>query len=131
MDIKSIFDKHPEMILLSRAWLIDHGWQKAENYLLFKDDGETISSDLCVVLNRKEYMIARFHHMGEKAFNPEMRPSSIEVVGVNNIVEMDDPSHSCLLLAVIICGIGCFEEIQKAIGGIYEIQVKHKKQTEL
>ena len=114
------------MILLSRAWLIDHGWEKAESYSLFQNDGETISSDLCVVLNRKEYIVARFHHMGDKAFNPEMLPSSIEVVGINNYVEMNDPSHSCLLLAVIICGIGCFEEIQKAIGGIYEITVKRK-----
>jgi hypothetical protein len=118
----------PEDTLLARAWLIKNGWEPCKDYPLFNGDGEHLDTDLCVVLTRKMYMVANFHHMGDNATLPEAMPSSIEVVGINNTVEMNELNHALLIAAVAICDIGNFDVINKAIGGKYDIIIIKKKE---
>lgn len=111
----------PSIVYLTRAWLIEHGWVPTKDIPLFQHDINCIDPDLCVVANRKEYIIAKFHHMGDDAWKPDAQPSDIEVMGINNSVDMCDISFSRLLMAVCICDIGFIEDIKQAIGGEYEI----------
>lgn len=119
----------PEDRLLARAWLIKHGWEPCKDYPLFRYVGEHLETDLCVVLTRKMYMVANFHHMGDKATLPESLPSSIEVVGINNTVFMDNPNHAFLIVAVAICDLSGIEAINKAIGGKYDILITKKDES--
>ena len=119
----------PEDRLLARAWLTKHGWEPCKDYPLFRNDGEHLDTDLCVVLTRKMYMVANFHHMGDKVTQPESLPSSIEVVGINNTVFMDNPNHAFLIVAVAICDLSGIEAINKAIGGKYDILITKKEES--
>ena len=58
----------PEDTYLTRAWLEKHGWEQANRIPLFQHDPEIIDADLCVIIDRKDYMVAKFHYMGDKAF---------------------------------------------------------------
>lgn len=75
------------------------------------------------------YMVAQFHHMGDKATQLESLPSSIEVVGINNTVFMDDPNHAFLIVAVALCDLSGIEAINNAIGGKYDIIITKKEDT--
>lgn len=113
----------PEDEYLTRAWLEKHGWKP------FRDDmpfhGE-LECDLVVIVTRKEYMIAKFHHMGDKAWEPSAKPDSFELVGLNNSVEMLDYDHTRLVMAAFVCHLTGFEQIDNAIGGVYEMTMQKR-----
>lgn len=115
----------PEDEYLTRAWLEKHGWKP------FRDDmpfhGE-LECDLVVIVTRKEYMIAKFHYMGDKAWKPSAKPDSFELVGLNNSVEMLDYDHTRLVMAAFVCHLTGFEQIDNAIGGVYEMTMTLKKE---
>ena len=115
-----------ESVLLSRAWFVKHGWEPTKDIPLFKHDPEYIDADLCVIDNRKNYIVAQFHNMGDDAWNHNAQPSYIEVVGVNNRIGMADISFSRLLMAVSICEMVFFDVIRKGIGGKYEMTISKK-----
>lgn len=116
--------------ILTRAWLMAHGWETANNYPLFQGDGETFDADLCVVVNSKDYMVARFHYMGLDAFKASAKPSSFDVVGVNNSIELKDYDYTRLVMAAFVCHLAGFEDINKAIGGGCEIMATNRPLTE-
>lgn len=113
-----------EQEYLTRAWLIEHGWEPTKDYPLFQGDSDCIDPDLCVVIDRKDYMIAKFHYMGDKAWEPSAMPSSFELVGVNNYCELLDYDYTRLVLAAYVCHLTGFEVIDRAIGGVYEMTMK-------
>ena len=118
----------PEDIYLTRAWLEKHGWEPTNNIPLFKHDSELIDADLCVIVDRKDYMIAKFHYMGDKAWEPDAKPDSFEIVGVNNSVNMMEYDHTRLVLAAYVCHLTGLELIDKAIGGVYEMTMTKKQE---
>jgi hypothetical protein len=122
-----MIELRPEDEYLTRAWLEKHGWQP------FRDDmpfhGE-LECDLVVIVTRKEYMIAKFHYMGDKAWEPSAKPDSFELVGLNNSVEMLDYDHTRLVMAAFVCHLTGFEQIDNAIGGVYEMTMNRKKQDD-
>jgi hypothetical protein len=75
-------------------------------------------------------MIAKFHYMGDKAWEPSAKPDSFELVGLNNSVEMLDYDHTRLVMAAFVCHLTGFEQIDKAIGGVYEMTMNRKKQDD-
>ena len=109
----------PEDEYLTRAWLEKHGWKPFHGEL---------ECDLVVIVTRKEYMIAKFHHMGDKAWEPSAKPDSFELVGLNNSVEMLDYDHTRLVMAAFVCHLTGFEQIDNAIGGVYEMTMNKKKE---
>ena len=113
------------MTYLTRAWLEAHGWVKAKDTVMFRNDREVIDCDLCVVFNCDEWMLAKFHHQGDNAYRPEAKPTTIEVTGLNNFVEMDDISHPNLVMAFCICGL-CSSDC-KEVGGIYDFTMTKRK----
>ena len=121
-----MIELQPEYIYLTRAWLEKHGWEPTNNIPLFQHDPELIDADLCVIIDRKSYMIAKFHYMGDDAWKPESKPDSFDVVGVNNSVEMLEYDHTRLVLAAYVCHLTGFELIDKAIGGVYEMTMTKK-----
>ena len=118
----------PEDTYLTRAWLEKHGWEQANRIPLFQHDPEIIDADLCVIIDRKDYMVAKFHYMGDKAFEPSAMPDSFEVVGVNNSCDMLEYDHTRLVLAAFVCHLTGFEQIDNAIGGVYEMTMTLKKE---
>ena len=118
----------PEEIYLSRAWLLAHGWEQANRIPLFQHDPEIIDADLCVIVDRKMYMIAKFHYMGDKAWEPSAMPDSFDVVGVNNRAELLEYDHTRLVLAAFVCHLTGFEVIDRAIGGVYEMTMNRTKE---
>jgi hypothetical protein len=121
--------KH-EDIYLTRAWLEKHGWEPTNNIPLFQHNPEFIDADLCVIVDRKDYMVAKFHYMGEKAFEPSAMPDSFEVVGVNNYCDMLEYDHARLVMAAYVCNLTGFEQIDNALGGVYEMTMNKKKEDE-
>ena len=121
-------DEEARMTYLTRAWLIEHGWEPTKDYPLFQGDSDCIDADLCVVIDRKDYMIAKFHYMGDKAWEPSAIPSSFDVVGVNNNAELIEYDHTRLVLAAFVCHLTGFEVIDRAIGGVYEMTMNKTKQ---
>ena len=121
-----MIELQPEYIYLTRAWLEKHGWEPTKNIPLFQQDPELIDADLCVIIDRKSYMIAKFHYMGDDAWKPESKPDSFDIVGVNNNVEMLEYDHTRLVLAAYVCHLTGFELIDKAIGGVYEMTMTKK-----
>ena len=117
----------PEQTYLTRAWLLAHGWEQANGIPLFQHDPEIIDADLCVIIDRKDYMVAKFHYMGDKAFEPSAMPDSFEVVGVNNSCAMLEYDHTRLVLAAFVCHLTGFEQIDNALGGVYEMTMNKKK----
>ena len=117
----------PEDTYLTRAWLLAHGWEQANRIPLFQHDPEIIDADLCVIIDRKDYMVAKFHYMGDKAFEPSAMPDSFEVVGVNNSCDMLEYDHMRLVLAAFVCHLTGFEQIDNALGGVYEMTMYKKK----
>lgn len=117
----------PEDTYLTRTWLEKHGWMPTNNIPLFQHDPEYIDADLCVIINRKEYMIAKFHYMGDKAFDPSAMPDSFEVVGVNNRCEMLEYDNTRLVLAAFVCHLTGFEQIGNALGDVYKMMLNNKK----
>ena len=105
----------------------DHGWEPTKDYPLFQGDSDCIDPDLCVVIDRKDYMIAKFHYMGDKAWEPSAMPDSFELVGVNNYCELLDYDHTRLVLAAYACHLTGFEVIDRAIGGVYEMTMNRKE----
>ena len=89
--------------------------------------GEVKNFDPCVVIDRKDYMIAKFHYMGDKAWEPSAMPDSFELVGVNNYCELLDYDHTRLVLAAYACHLTGFEVIDRAIGGVYEMTMNRKE----
>ena len=118
----------PEEIYLTRAWLLAHGWEQANRIPLFQHDPEIIDADLCVIVDRKMYMIAKFHYMGDKAWEPSSMPDSFDVVGVNNRAELLEYDHTRLVLAAFVCHLTGFEVIDRAIGGVYEMTMNRTKE---
>lgn len=116
----------PELTYLTRAWLLGHGWEQANRIPLFQYDPEIIDADLCVIVDRKMYMIAKFHYMGDKAWEPSAMPDSFEVVGVNNSCDMLEYDHTRLVMAAFVCHLTGFEVIDRAIGGVYEMTMTKK-----
>ena len=116
----------PETVYLTRAWLLKHGWEPTKDYPLFQGSSEYIDPDLCVVIDRKDYMVAKFHYMGDDAWNPSAKPYSFEIVGVNNFTEMLDYDHTRLVMAAYVCHLTGFKEIDNAIGGVYEMTMTKK-----
>ena len=116
----------PEQTYLTRAWLLAHGWEQANRIPLFQHDPEIIDADLCVIVDRKMYMVAKFHYMGDKAFEPSAMPDSFEVVGVNNSCDMLEYDHTRLVMAAFVCHLTGFEVIDRAIGGVYEMTMTKK-----
>lgn len=104
-----------ENIPLTREWLTRHGWRHIKNIPLFQNNPEYIDADLCVIINRKEYMVAKFHYMGAKAFEQDAEPDSFEVVGINNRVELLDYDYTRLVLAAFVCHLTELELINTAI----------------
>ena len=119
---------NPEEIYLSRAWLLAHGWEQANRIPLFQHDPEIIDADLCVIVDRKMYMIAKFHYMGDKAWEPSIMPDSFDVVGVNNNAELLEYDHTRLVLAAFVCHLTGFKVIDRAIGGVYEMTMNKTKE---
>ena len=119
---------NPEEIYLSRAWLLAHGWEQANRIPLFQHDPEIIDADLCVIVDRKMYMIAKFHYMGDKAWEPSAMPDSFDVVGVNNNAELLEYDHTRLVLAAFVCHLTGFKVIDRAIGGVYEMTMNKTKE---
>lgn len=117
----------PEQTYLTRAWLLAHGWEQANRIPLFQHDPEIIDADLCVIVDRKMYMIAKFHYMGDKAWEPSAMPSSFDVVGVNNNAELIEYDHTRLVLAAFVCHLTGFKVIDRAIGGVYEVTINKTK----
>ena len=117
----------PELTSLTRAWLLAHGWEQANRIPLFQHDPEIIDADLCVIVDRKMYMIAKFHYMGDKAWEPSAMPDSFDVVGVNNNAELLEYDHTRLVLAAFVCHLTGFEVIDRAIGGVYEMTMNKIK----
>ena len=120
-------DGAARMTCLTRAWLIGHGWEKAMGYPLFQGSGDCIEADLCVVIDRKDYMVAKFHYMGDRAWEPSAMPDSFELVGVNNCCELLDYDHTRLVLAAYACHLTGFEPIDRALGGVYEMTMNRKE----
>ena len=118
----------PEDEYLTRAWLEKHGWVPTNNIPLFQHDPEYIDADLCVIIDRKDYMVAKFHYMGDKAFEPSAMPDSFEVVGVNNSCDMLEYDHTRLVMAAYVCHLTGFEQIDNAIGGVYEMTMNKNKE---
>ena len=118
---------NPEEIYLTRAWLLAHGWEQANRIPLFQHDPEIIDADLCVIVDRKMYMVAKFHYMGDKAWEPSAMPDSFDVVGVNNRAELLEYDHTRLVLAAFVCHLTGFEVIDRAIGGVYEMTMNKTK----
>ena len=81
-----------EDYLLTRAWLVKHGWKPTKNIPLFQHDPEYIDADLCVIVDRKDYMVAKFEY-----------------------------DHHCLVMAAYVCHLTIFEQINKALGGKFDI----------
>lgn len=119
---------NPEEIYLTRAWLLTHGWEQTNRIPLFQHDPEIIDADLCVIVDRKMYMIAKFHYMGDKAWEPSAMPDSFDVVGVNNNAELLEYDHTRLVLAAFVCHLTGFEVIDRAIGGVYEMTMNKTKE---
>jgi hypothetical protein len=119
-------DEAARMTYLTRAWLIDHGWVPTNNYPLFQGDPDCIDADLCVVVDRKDYIIAKFHYMGDKAWEPSAMPDSFELVGVNNSCDLLEYDHTRLVMAAYVCHLTGFEQIDNAIGGVYEMTMNLK-----
>ena len=124
----TMIELQPEDIYLTRAWLEKHGWEPTNNIPLFQHDPELIDADLCVIVDRKEYMIAKFHYMGDKAWEPDAKPDSFEIVGVNNSVDMLEYDHTRLVMAAYVCHLTGFEQIDNAIGGVYEMTMTKKQE---
>ena len=120
-------DEAAQMTYLTRAWLLAHGWEQANRIPLFQHDPEIIDADLCVIVDRKMYMIANFHYMGDKAWESSAMPDSFDVVGVNNNAELLEYDHTRLVLAAFVCHLTGFEVIDRAIGGVYEMTMKMTK----
>ena len=120
-------DQIARMTYLTRAWLLAHGWGQANRIPLFRHDPEIIDADLCVIVDRKMYMIAKFHYMGDKAWEPSAMPDSFDVVGVNNNAELLEYDHTRLVMAAYACNITGFKDIDKALGGVYEMTMTLKK----
>ena len=118
----------PEETYLTRAWLLAHGWEQANRIPLFQHDPEIIDADLCVIVDRKMYMIAKFHYMGDKAWEPSVMPDSFDVVGVNNNAELLEYDHTRLVLVAFVCHLTGFEVIDRAIGGVYEMTMNKTKE---
>lgn len=118
----------PENECLTRAWLEKNGWAPTNTVPLFQGDPDCIDADLCVVVDRKCYMIAKFHYMGDRAWEPSAKPDSFEVVGVNNCLDMSEYDHMRLVLAAYVCGLTGFRVINTALGGVYEITMKKMKE---
>ena len=110
--------------LLTREWLEAHGWIATNRIAMFQGDPECIDADLCVVANRKEYMIARFHYLGDKAMEPSAKPYSFEVVGMNNTIEMLEYDHQHLVLAAFVCNLTGYDFMDAAVGGKVAVTVK-------
>jgi len=121
-----MIEMKPEETYLTRAWLEKHGWVPTNTIPLFQHNSELIDADLCVIVDRKDYMIAKFHYMGDKAWEPSAMPDSFDVVGVNNFVEMLEYDHTRLVMAAFVCHLTGFGEIDKAIGGVYEMTMNRK-----
>lgn len=121
-------DEAAQMTYLTRAWLLAHGWEQANRIPLFQHDPEIIDADLCVIVDRKMYMIANFHYMGDKAWEPSAMPDSFDVVGVNNSAELLEYDHTRLVMAAFVCHLTGFEVIDRAIGGVYEMTMNKTKE---
>ena len=117
----------PEETYLTRAWLVRHGWVPTNNIPMFQHNDDCLDADLCVVVDHKDYIIAKFHYMGDKAWEPSAMPYGFEVVGVNNFVEMLEYDHTRLVMAAYVCNLTGFEEIDNALGGVYEIKMNRKE----
>ena len=63
----------------------------------------------------------------DKAFEPSAMPDSFEVVGVNNSCDMLEYDHTRLVLAAFVCHLTGFEQIDNALGGVYEMTMNKKK----
>lgn len=122
-------DEAVRMTYLTRAWLIDHGWVPTKDYPLFQGDSDCIAPDLCVVIDRKDYMIAKFHYMGDKAWDMDAKPDSFELVGVNNSCDLLDYDHTRLVMAAFVCHLTGFKDIDRAIGGVYEMTMTRKDKS--
>lgn len=123
-DVPSDID--PADVYLTRAWLLKHGWEPTNNYPLFQGSPDCIDCDLCVVVDRKDYMIAKFHYMGDDAWKPNAMPDSFELVGVNNSADLLEYDHTRLVMAAFVCHLTGFEQVDKAIGGKYEMTMIKK-----
>ena len=108
---------------LTRAWLKEHGWIPTEDMPLMADDPEYIDADLCVVMNRKEYMVAKFHFLGSKAWEPDAMPYCFELNGVNNNVELIDYDYARLVMSACVCGLTGTKQMDRAVGGRYRISI--------
>ena len=102
--------------------------KRKNNIPLFQHNPELIDADLCVIVDRKDYMIAKFHYMGDDAWKPDAKPDSFELVGVNNSCDMLEYDHTRLVMAAYVCHLTGFEEIDKALGGLYEMTMNKKKE---
>lgn len=122
-------EQRPEDVYLTRAWLEKHGWTPTNLISCFQNSTELIDADLCVFLNRKEYMIAKFHYMGDKAWEPSAKPDSFELRGINNYVDMLVYDHHRLVLAAYVCHLTGIDRIDNAIGGVYDLTMKLREGT--
>ena len=120
-------DPVARMTYLTRAWLIDHGWEPTSNYPLSMGSHDCIGADLCVMVDYSVYMIAKFHHMGDKAWEQNAMPDSFELVGMNNSAELHEYDHTRLVMAAYACNITGFKQIDTAIGGVYEMTMSKKE----
>lgn len=116
-------EQQSEDIYLTRKWLIKHGWVPTNNIPLFQHNPEYIDADLCVIIDRKDYIVAKFHYMGDDAWKPDAKPDSFEVVGVNNSVDMLEYNYHRLVMAAYICNLMGFELINNAIGGADAVEI--------
>lgn len=113
----------PEDTYLTRAWLVKHGWVPTKEVPLMADNPDDIDADLCAAKNRKEYMIAKFHLMAERAWDPSAMPYSFDVVGADNSVELTDYDHARLVMAAVVCGLAGDDKMDAAIGGKYMLTI--------
>ena len=120
-----------EDYLLTRAWLVKHGWKPTKNIPLFQHDPEYIDADLCVIVDRKDYMVAKFHYMGDRAFDPTARPDSFVLIGVNNNAELLEYDHQRLIMAAYVCHLTIFEQINKALGGQFDLTMIPSEKEEV
>jgi len=125
IDTKNLSETVPTY--LTRAWLIYHGWEPTNGIPLFQHNPDYIDADLCVIVDRKDYIVAKFHHMGNKAWDLDAKPDSFELVGVNNTVDLIDYDHTRLVMAAYVCHLTGFKQIDTALGGVYEMTMNLKK----
>lgn len=104
---------------LSRAWMEQKGWQPVSCIRMFEHCPDYIDADLCVWVSNKEWIVAKFHYMGDRATTPDAMPDTIEVTGLNSDAEIgdaDDIDLTQFYAALVACQMHRFPEVRRAVG---------------